>query len=313
MKYFTLLALVFCLASPAKSQPPVDTIRLFKDLAGEVTVPSNAVVFIVAWPEKGRWHRQDYALPYYTIKMDGWYADKTFEKPNGTFYYFDQQGKDSAHGMRLQDDGIDGGFYTLKNETIKASSAEVFEWHRKDSTLYFKKITDSLGNGSETIYQKDGKTIAVHGPLEKYLRSGEWQFKDSNGVLGVVANYKADSANTTNCYDQNGNLENKTSPCVIWKGAMIDGGAETWKHFLEQNLQYPKYAQRKEISGTVRVKFDVEIDGTLSHIEVMSSPHESLSKETLRIFSMSPKWIPAMQYNRLVKQKNIQGITFLLQ
>jgi TonB family protein len=59
--------------------------------------------------------------------------------------------------------------------------------------------------------------------------------------------------------------------------------------------------------------FTVDTSGTVGDIKVISSPHEWLSEEALRLMQISPKWEPAIQYNKPVKGKMRQPINFRLQ
>jgi periplasmic protein TonB len=81
---------------------------------------------------------------------------------------------------------------------------------------------------------------------------------------------------------------------------------------LERSLNYPEEAQRNNISGTVKVKFHVAKDGSLSDFEIVASPDKSLSQEVIRLMKKSPKWEPAIQLNSPVIYRHIQSITFNL-
>ena len=63
--------------------------------------------------------------------------------------------------------------------------------------------------------------------------------------------------------------------------------------WVYQNLRYPEEARRANASGTALVEFTVNPDGTVSDINVQESPHYSITKEIIKIFSESPLWTPA--------------------
>ena len=56
---------------------------------------------------------------------------------------------------------------------------------------------------------------------------------------------------------------------------------------------YPEEARRANASGTALVEFTVNPNGTISDINVQESPHYSITKEIIKIFSESPLWTPA--------------------
>ena len=67
--------------------------------------------------------------------------------------------------------------------------------------------------------------------------------------------------------------------------------------FMDNNLHYPQIALDKHIQGRVMLKFIVTEDGSIICWNVTSSPDISLTKETLKVVSLMPKWIPAKMEN----------------
>ncbi len=90
------------------------------------------------------------------------------------------------------------------------------------------------------------------------------------------------------------------------------GGESKLFRFLSQNIRYPAYARENGIMGAVYVTFVVEEDGTLNNIDVIKSPHKSLSEEALRVVQLMPKWIPGMQDGKIVKVRYNLPINFTL-
>ena len=83
--------------------------------------------------------------------------------------------------------------------------------------------------------------------------------------------------------------------------ASFPGGAQALYTYLAQNLKYPTEAQEQGIQGRVLTKFVVETDGSISNIEVASSPGASLSNEAIRLIQSMPKWTPATQGGKKVR------------
>ena len=95
--------------------------------------------------------------------------------------------------------------------------------------------------------------------------------------------------------------------------AEFPGGAEGWRKYLEQNLEYPKKAYRKNIQGAVKVQFIVKPDGTVSEVQVLNDPGGGLAEEAVRIVKSGPNWKPATQNSKKVIYRHIQSITFKLE
>jgi TonB family protein len=62
--------------------------------------------------------------------------------------------------------------------------------------------------------------------------------------------------------------------------------------FIMKNLRYPEYALEHDIMGKVYMKFVVEKDGTVSNVQVVRGVSACLDKESIKVVSLFPKWIP---------------------
>ncbi len=94
--------------------------------------------------------------------------------------------------------------------------------------------------------------------------------------------------------------------------AEYKGGVAAWLQFLNTTCKYPEEAVNGEISGTVKVKFVVEKDGTISNVEALSGP-DILQKEAIRVISASKQWEPMSLNGHKVRSYKIQPIVFKLE
>jgi len=76
---------------------------------------------------------------------------------------------------------------------------------------------------------------------------------------------------------------------------------------------YPAVAAENGIQGRVTLQFVIERDGTLTNIEIISSPDRSLSEAATRVVSSSPKWTPGKQRGTPVRVRFTLPIDFKLQ
>ncbi len=317
-----LLLLAFLLLSVCfvNAQYQNDTLTIFYNHKKEIITKGQPSYVGVAWKEGEKWHKQDFYYPELKLKEDGFYADKDFKIKDGSFTSFHYSGM-MSDSCFYSDKKRKGAEITWDEEGNQRS---LMHWHNDlpvDTAIWWNakgaisgiQITDSFGNGLYQQLLDDGKTIRSTGRLLSGKRTGKWIFKDADNILSTEAIYLADSAISVLCYNEKGELEKKNKACVLEKPAEFSGGANGWRRFLEKNLQYPEYAQEKGITGTVRVQFIVSKTGELSEFKIVSSPHESLSNEVLRLMKTGPNWEPALQYNRPVVYRQIQSITFQLQ
>ncbi|RFC54088.1 energy transducer TonB [Brumimicrobium aurantiacum] len=87
-----------------------------------------------------------------------------------------------------------------------------------------------------------------------------------------------------------------------------------WRTFLSKTLVYPEMSIVAGESGTAYVGFVVEVDGTITDVEVKnkSLPY-ALQKEAKRVVKSSPKWKPGIKDGEYVRSTKIVKINFILQ
>ena len=91
------------------------------------------------------------------------------------------------------------------------------------------------------------------------------------------------------------------------------GGEQAMMDFVAKNVQYPKEAMEKEISGRVLVGFIVEKDGSISETEVVKGIGGGCDEEAVRVVKAMPKWKPGKQDGKPVRVHFILPLTFKLQ
>ena len=127
------------------------------------------------------------------------------------------------------------------------------------------------------------------------------------------------TAGTTVCHaqtQQKPQTEQQQEPVYeqdkVDKQAEFAGGMMKQMEFMMKNLKYPKKAENEGASGTVRVHFIVEKDGTLTNVKVPESVHPALDAEGIRIVKAMPKWAPAKVKGKAVRSKMMLAIPFRL-
>ncbi|MBR1395160.1 MAG: TonB family protein [Prevotella sp.] len=73
------------------------------------------------------------------------------------------------------------------------------------------------------------------------------------------------------------------------------GGAVEMMRWLTKNLRYPPSAQQRKVQGKVIAQFIVNVDGSISNIEIQKSAEASLDREALRVLHLMPQWKPGKQ------------------
>jgi protein TonB len=98
----------------------------------------------------------------------------------------------------------------------------------------------------------------------------------------------------------------------VAKPAVPIGGTERYAQFLADHQRYPALAMEKEQQGTVKVSFIVEKTGTISTVKVEAPVAPLLDAEAIRLIKSGPKWTPAQHFGRVVRQRVVVPVSFLL-
>jgi len=79
-------------------------------------------------------------------------------------------------------------------------------------------------------------------------------------------------------------------------------GGEEWMHrFIAKKIKYPKDAKKNSISGRVVISFNVDTTGYTSDIFVVEGVYPSIDKEAIRVISILPRFVPAVDNGSKVK------------
>jgi TonB family protein len=91
------------------------------------------------------------------------------------------------------------------------------------------------------------------------------------------------------------------------------GGMSGWNQYLAQNLQYPAQAKGMGIEGTVIIVFVVNLDGSISDVEVLRGIGGGADEEAIRVVQNSPLWDSGKQRGKVVKTRMRLPIRFKLE
>ena len=99
---------------------------------------------------------------------------------------------------------------------------------------------------------------------------------------------------------------------IVEEQAAPQGGMTAFYKFIQKNLEYPRKAKRMGVQGKVFLEFIVDKDGSINNIKVVRGIGAGCDEEAKRILQESPKWKPAKQRGRPVRQKMTFPINFRL-
>ncbi|AZI26956.1 energy transducer TonB [Pedobacter sp. G11] len=92
--------------------------------------------------------------------------------------------------------------------------------------------------------------------------------------------------------------------------AEFPGGINKARQFIANNLKYPKKAVEHGVNGTVQAKFTIEVDGSLTNIDIVKKLGYGCDEEVIRVLKSMPKWKPAILKGKSVKSYFTMPISF---
>jgi periplasmic protein TonB len=114
----------------------------------------------------------------------------------------------------------------------------------------------------------------------------------------------------TENFDENGKpIKN----IIISKEAEFKGGEDAWATYLKKNRakDLTLKGSKGGVTLTVEVEFTIDEEGLVAGQKISrSSGYKNVDKDALTVISESPKWNPAISYNKPVKASRVQPITY---
>lgn len=218
----------------------------------------------------------------------------------------DMDEEDVAKLLSVKSDDIES-----MNVLTGESATAVFGEKAKNGAVVIKTKTDKV---------KPDSTVVVKIRTDK---------AKSDGTL-VVKEIKSDKE------EADGNDNSSEVFLVAEEPAQYPGGQAARKHFLAQNLRYPAIAQENGVERLVLVQFIVNKDGTCSDFQIANGhanqntdvtvtaqkgqagleaekkANKALEEEAIRVCRLMPKWEPAKQRGRVVRQRFTVPVHFRL-
>jgi TonB family protein len=92
--------------------------------------------------------------------------------------------------------------------------------------------------------------------------------------------------------------------------AEFPGGINKARKFIANNIQYPDEAVENGVNGTIRVKFTIEKDGSITNIQIVQKLGYGCDEEVIRVLKRMPKWTPAKLKGKFVKSYFTMPVSF---
>ena len=100
---------------------------------------------------------------------------------------------------------------------------------------------------------------------------------------------------------------------VVEQEASFPGGIQKLNEYLAQSIKYPQQAKETGTKGRVMLTFVVERDGSITDIKILRDIGSGCGEEAKRVVKEMPKWQPAKQRGKAVRQQFVLPVSFNLQ
>lgn len=98
-----------------------------------------------------------------------------------------------------------------------------------------------------------------------------------------------------------------------WIEAQFPGGSSALVDFISESIDYENIEIKRNEQGRVYVTFIVEINGTISNIEIKRGLTPQLDSEAIRIISSMPRWEPSTENGQRIRTRCSLPINFTLE
>jgi protein TonB len=92
----------------------------------------------------------------------------------------------------------------------------------------------------------------------------------------------------------------------------FEGGLKAMAKFVQKRMKYPNSARHIGMEGIVFVRFVVNVDGTVTDVEVVRGIYKDCDREAARVIALMPAWKPGMQNHSPVAVRMVLPIKFKL-
>lgn len=97
---------------------------------------------------------------------------------------------------------------------------------------------------------------------------------------------------------------------IVEEEAEFPGGYGKLIEYLAKSIQYPQQALETGTKGGVMLTFVVEKDGSITDIKVIRDIGSGCGQEAIRVVKEMPKWKPAKQRGKVVRQQFVLPVSF---
>lgn len=291
-------------------------IEKFYDFQWKQTDIAHARFYSITEHTDSGWHSTDYYIHDLSLQMEGWYEDSARKIASGKFIYAYPNKKVELMGHYLH--GKKQGLWLTFHPNGLMADSTVYDngnpvgtslsWHANGYTAD-SSVLNPDGTGLSISWFDNGNPSSAGRMVHGLQKHGKWQFFHKNGKLSAIELYDNGKLVDKQYYDETGQAMADTSNKD--RKAEYGGGITAWQKYLGNHLFWPpEYQITNSDMAAVVVAFHIDEDGKVADAYIRTPFYPQFDKVALNTIIHSPKWIPAMNHNRRVKDDMRQPVIF---
>lgn len=99
---------------------------------------------------------------------------------------------------------------------------------------------------------------------------------------------------------------------IVENPPTFPGGLPAFYEYVKENLKYPSKAKSIGAEGKVYLQFVIDVDGSITEVEVLKGIGAGCDEEAKRVLENAPKFNPGKQRGRAVRVRQVIPIYFQL-
>lgn len=262
------------------------------------------------------YYTKDYYIKEKRLQMSGNYLDSLCEVKNGSFSFYHANGVLKSSGKYIKDKK-EGLWMNFHNNGFMT-----------DSTVYFKgkQIGESLSwypngyprdsivlnedrSGVHVSWFDNGFPAAAGRYSSDMKQNGMWKFFHSNGNVSSIEIYDDSKLINKQYFNEKGEVLTDTTNTD--RQAKFRGGIEAWLRYISNHIYFPDGYKIVNADGVkVVITFTVNEKGEIEDVFTSTPFDKKFDEIAEKVINKSPKWKPAIEHNRNVKQVFQQPVFF---
>lgn len=170
--------------------------------------------------------------------------------------------------------------------------------------FYTVELTNNIN------YLKYDASLVTHGKYRYASHNIRLNYSD-NYYLTKLSEYKALNIQEDSIYGDRSSVAKDDIEGFIESEYL--GGLPELTKFITKNLIYPYQSIEEGEQGKVYVKFIVEKDGNISHVNIIKGVSPRIDCEAIRVIRSLPNFRPAMDKNGPIRCFSLLPLNFSLQ